>query len=121
VIGWLGRCQDWGLMSLAELENAWNTATDSDGRYYAMMHIPAVALQAGEIEKARQYAEGLLLAASEQPHEISQIWGNREANMALGWNAVYKNDLDDARTRLLSARAPAAPTSPLAIASWTRS
>jgi hypothetical protein len=100
--------QDWGLMSLAELENAWNTVTDSDGRYYALLQIPAVALQAGETEKARHYAERLLLAASEQPHEIPQICGNREANMALGWYALYKNDLDDARNRLLSARAPTA-------------
>jgi hypothetical protein len=95
-------------MSLAELENAWNTVTASDGRYYALLQIPAVALQAGEIEKARQYAERLLLAASEQSHEIPQICGNREANMALGWYALYKNDLGDARKRLLSARAPTA-------------
>src|SRR5262249_58497602 len=82
--------RDWGLMSLAELEKAWNTPTGTGGGYHALMRLPAVALQAGEIEKARQYAERLLLAATQQPHEFSQIWGNREANMALGWYALYK-------------------------------
>jgi hypothetical protein len=98
--------QDWGLMSLAELENAWHTATGTDGDFLALMRLPSVALQAGEIEKARQYAERLLIAASQQPHEFSQISGDRAANMALGWYALYKNDPDDARSRLLSARAP---------------
>jgi hypothetical protein len=56
--------QDWGLMSLAELENAWHTATGTGGDFLALMRLPSVALQAGEIEKARQYAERLLLAAS---------------------------------------------------------
>ena len=98
--------QDWGLMSLAELESAWQTATGTGGDFLALMRLPSVALQAGKTKKARQYAERLLLAASQQPHEFTQIWGDREANMALGWYALYKNDPDHARSRLLSARVP---------------
>jgi hypothetical protein len=100
--------RDWGLMGLAELESAWKAATTPNERFHALLQIPAVALQAGEIEKARRYAE-MLLAATSEPHDpLSQIWGDREANMVLGWYALSKNDFDSARARLFAARTPGA-------------
>src|SRR5262249_13626105 len=44
--------KDWGLMSLSELESAWQPATAPNERFYALMRLPAVALQAWEFEKA---------------------------------------------------------------------
>jgi hypothetical protein len=97
---------DWGLMSLAELENAYRSATDPHNRFFALLKIPAVCLDAGEIEKARRYAEELLARASQEESPFTQVWGDREANMVLGWYALYNNDLAEARARLFAARVP---------------
>jgi tetratricopeptide (TPR) repeat protein len=101
--------KDWGLMSLAELETAWQSATDPEHRFRALMRLPAVALQASEIEKARNYAEKLLASVSEEQHLFTQIWADREANTVLGWYALYNNNFDEAKARLFAARTPAAP------------
>ncbi len=99
--------KDWALMSLAKLETAWQSATEPDHRFHAMLRLPAVALQAWEIEKACYYAKKLLLsAASGQHHPFSQIWADREANTVLGWYALYTNNFDEAKARLLGARTP---------------
>ena len=58
--------KDWGLMSLAELETAWRSATDPDDRFLSLLWIPRVCLNAGEIEKASDYAEELLARASQE-------------------------------------------------------
>jgi tetratricopeptide (TPR) repeat protein len=100
--------KDWGLMSLAELETAWQAVTDPDQRFYTLMKLPAVALQSREIEKACNYAEKLLSAASEQQHPSVQIWADREANMVLGWSALDEHKFDEAKARLFSARTPVA-------------
>jgi hypothetical protein len=97
---------DWGLMSLAELETALRAAKSPIDRFHALSSIPRVCLKAGEIERARTYAEQLLADATGAQHIYTQICGNREASMVLGWYALYKNDFAEARSRLLGARVP---------------
>ena len=99
---------DWSLMSLAELETAWRSAMEPDDRFLAVLWIPRVCLNAGEVEKARDYAEELLARASQEQSPFTQIWGDREANMVLGWYALYKENVSHAIARLFSARRPSA-------------
>ena len=80
-------------MSLAELEASWQSATDPEHRFLALMRLPAVSLQASEIEKARNYAEKLLASVSKQQHLFTHIWADREANTVLGWCAPLQQQL----------------------------
>jgi len=98
--------KDWALMSLAELEAAWNADDGKHRQFLALLQLPEVALKANNLEKARHYAEKLLAAAPDQEHPFSQIWGDRQGRMVLGWLALYRNDFAEARACLFSARTP---------------
>ncbi len=97
---------DWGKMSLAQLEIAWKSDREPNERFLALLSMPEVALQARELDKARDYAAELLAAAPIQEHSFSQIWADRQANMVLGWLALSRGDLSEARVRLFGARTP---------------
>ena len=97
---------DWGKMSLAQLEIAWKADGEPNRRFLALLSMPEVAIRAGELDKAREYAAELLAIAPMQEQAFSQIWADRQANMALGWLALSRNDLAEARARLFGARTP---------------
>ena len=97
---------DWGKMSLAQLEIAWKSDGEPSRRFVALLSMPEVAIRAGELDKAREYGAELLAIAPMQEQAFSQIWADRQANMVLGWLALSRNDLAEARARLFGARTP---------------
>jgi hypothetical protein len=101
--------EDWGKMSLAQLEIAWKSKGEANHRFLALHNMAEVALQAGELDKARDYATQLLAAAPVLEHALMQIMADRQANMVLGWLALSRNDLAEARARLFDARSPHSP------------
>ena len=93
--------------ALKQLERAWELS-DLSGRDDLLKALAQAAFKAGELEKARQYAETMLV---EYPHENNLAVHTHHGNVILGRLAIRKGDLDEARDRLLAAaRVDGAPT-----------
>jgi hypothetical protein len=99
--------RDWGAMALAELEAATGESRSGPDLFGVLLRLPTVALQAGDLVKARRYAEDLLAAGPSQRSAWAPGVAIHQANTVLGRVALAEGDVDRAKSHLLAAVAPA--------------
>ena len=85
--------------SLDHYERAWELS-DLSGRDRLLEQLAWAALEAGELGKAREYAEAMLV---EYPAEGNLTGHLQHGNMVLGHLALAEGDIEEAKVRLLAA------------------
>jgi tetratricopeptide (TPR) repeat protein len=100
---------DWGLMGLAQLERSLRIAGNRSERFRALMALPRVALQAGNIDKAAGYSRELLRVGASHESGSFRGYAVHEGNTILGWTALFSGNVEQAKARLLASVTPAGP------------
>jgi predicted Zn-dependent protease len=95
--------------ALAEREEAAALEKDPQLRFSVMCRLPADAVRAGDLRKAKQHANALLAASNNAPPDMAGD-GIQDAHVALGRVALREGDLAAAARHLRAAGdAPATP------------
>ena len=102
-----GGLADWQFRALAELERSLAQVREESSRFAALVGLPRIALQAGDLEKARRYAEELLAAGPAQKDAASRGLAHYEGSIVLGWVALLLGHAATAKAWLIWAVTPA--------------
>ena len=93
--------QRWSKKALAQLEQALAQPARPEGRKYMLVEIAKTAFNAGEYDKAEQYAKELLVIAQQHTSDASYGDAVHDGNMILGRLALRRDDVEQARSHLL--------------------
>lgn len=95
--------QAQGEAAVSPLEGSPSEATDQVERYHSLAKMAQVALDAGEDQKARAYAEELLLLSETLPQDWNYGNAVHDGNRILGHVALKAGDVEGAKSFLLRA------------------
>lgn len=102
-----GGRRDQASLALAELEKALTLTTDRERQHFIYKELPKTAFLAGDMDKAKTYADRVLKEADQIPHEREYGEAIFVGNMVLGEVALSKGDVASAdRYLLASAKTP---------------
>ena len=95
--------------SLKQLETALSSTTEAE-RFYLLTDLAKAAVEAGDVQKAREYATELLDRAARRKNNWHYGNAVHDGNVVLGRVALRSGDLEKAKEHLLTAgRTPGSP------------